>query len=906
MKLRYLPILLSAALFTSNAYAQLSFDEKETSAVSKVTETELEKNSSINPYNTLYGLLPGLSVLQNVNYNGNPGLVLRGSESPLIIIDGYERSLEYLSVSEIAEIKILKDGAATALYGTKGSKGVVLITTKRGEYDSHRITVNYSHGMDFPINQPKMADGYNYVLARNEALRNDGLPEQYGPEIVEAYRTGSHPELFANTDWLGEGMRDFTNNNQLDIMFRGGGRKLRYYTAISYKNDFGILNNTYAKQERYNAQLRRYDLNIRMNVDVDLTPTTLVKLTMFGSIKETRRANAENSTIFPLMYNVPSAAYPVRAASGLWGGDLIWTRNPIATMADNGYYKENPRVLQADLRIIQDLKFITPGLSAEIAVAFDNYAAYKEEGTKTYAYEVNTTNFIGGEFETGTAVYGTNSALKVNCRGMEDQYMHAFLDAKVAYDRTFSRHQLTANVQYKQEYMSSLGRNNTVKRLFFIGQAGYNYADRYMIDAAFASVGTSRLSRNRYRVYPTVSAAWLMTNESFMSGARDVMDYFKIRASWGMNGDDSIPYELDREYWISGSGYNFTDGNKNTPGLKEDVPPVTYLTLEHVHKYNAGLDLRFFKRLSINFDAYMHNYNNTLKSTENLYSTVSGVVPPQANIGKYRRSGFELAAEWRDAVGKNFNYHIGANIARAKVTVIENGEGYKDYPWMSGKGLPVNQIFGYEAIGYFRDEEDIANSPEQTFSAVRPGDIKYRDLNGDRLIDYRDVKAIGKSSSIPEWYGAINLGFEVYGFGVDVLFQGTAGWTRVLNTASVYRPLRNNTNISTWYLNERVRWTEDTKDTADLPRLSTLSNENNTQTSTQWLVSGDYLKLRNVNIYYNLPERWVKAMHMQKFQIYLRGNNLCSFDHVPYLNCESLTVNYPDMLSAHLGVNITF
>lgn len=909
MKLKYISILCAAMLLPVRVVAQNMLDERETSAVSAVTEDELEKNSAVNSYNMLYGLLPGLSVMQRVGYDANPNLILRGSEAPLILVDGYERSLEYIAASEIASVKVLKDGAATAIYGPRGSKGVVLVTTKRGNYESKEISINYTHGMDFPINQPEMADGYTYALARNEALYYDGLPLQYNQPMLDALRDGNYPDLFANTDWLDEGLRKHTVNNQLDIIFRGGGKKLRYFTALTYKNDFGILNDKYTKQERYNSQLRKYDLNLRMNLDIDLTPTTLVQWTMFGSIKERTRTKEYTSTVFPLFYNTPAAVYPVKTSSGKWGGDLIWNQNPIATMADKGYFKANPRALQADLRIRQDLSALTKGLSAELAIAYDNYAVYKEEGAKTYMYEVNTptANIVtGGDFETATRTYGTDGALSVNCWGMTEQYVNAHAEGKINYERAFGKHAVNAAGIYRQEYWSSLGRNNTTKRLSFIGQAGYSFANKYMLDAVISYVGTSRLPKDRYRAYPALSAAWLISKENFMENAVDVIDFLKLRASWGQAGNDNIAYELDRAYWTSGSGYNYTDGCIGQEGLREDTPAMYDLTLERVNKYNVGLDLRLFKKLTFTADAYLHQYNDALIGVGNLYSSVYGISVPQSNIGKYKRQGFELSAEWNDQVNKHFSYYVGANISRAKTKVQENGEGFKDYPWMSAKGLPIGQIFGYEAIGYFNDQADIDNSPEQTFSAVRPGDVKYKDLNGDNIIDNRDIKAIGHSGSIPEWYGGLSLGFEYKGFGVDLLFQGAAGWTRQLNASSVYRPLRNNTNLSTWYLEKKVRWTEQTKDIANMPRLSTLDNANNYQTSTQWLENGNFLKLRNANIYYNLPKKWIAPMRMESCKIYVRGNNLFSLDHISYLNCEDMSLNYPDMFSLYAGINIKF
>mgnify|MGYP000011900662 FL=1 len=225
---------------------------------------------------------------------------------------------------------------------------------------------------------------------------------------------------------------------------------------------------------------------------------------------------------------------------------------------------------------------------------------------------------------------------------------------------------------------------------------------------------------------------------------------------------------------------------------------------------------------------------------------------------------------------------------------------------MSGKGLAIGQIFGLEAIGYFRDEADIANSPKQQFSEVRPGDVKYKDMNNDGIIDDNDKHAIGYSSSIPEIYCGIRLGFEYKGFGVDALFQGATRFSKMLNTSSVYWPLRNNTNISNWYLHDKIRWTEETKDIANVPRLSTLNNANNFQNSTQWLVNGEYLKLRNLNVYYDLPKNWISKIKLEQCRIFASANNVFSLDHVKYMNCEDFSVNYPDMFSVYFGASIKF
>lgn len=890
--------------------AQITFDERETSSVSVMTEKDLEKNSTPNPYDTFYGLLPGLSTMQNANWKGNPSLYLRGKSSPLVVVDGYPRSLEYLSTVEIESVKLLKDGAATAIWGVRGANGVILVTTKRGKYESHEISVNYTHGMGFVTNRPEMANAYEYAAAYNEALSYDGLPLRYTKRELDAFRSGAYPELYANTDWQKEGLRNHTVNNQLDVVLRGGGKNLRYFTALTYKNDYGLLEPRYAENERYTNQFRKYELNLRMNIDVNLTPTTLVKWTMLGTLKENKHPYADVNNIFSLLYDTPSAAFPVRTSSGRWGGDLIFKENPIANISDCGYQKENPRTLQADMRIVQDLKSITKGLTAEVAVAYDNVAVFKENGNKSYSYEVNTPrwNVVTGELDKVGAVYGTDGALQVNCKGMEEQYVYTNVEGKLNYDRTWNKHTLNTSGIYRLEYYSQLGRNNTDKRLSFIGMAGYSFANRYMLDATITHAGTSRLQKgNHYKIYPSVSAAWLVSKESFMNKVEPI-DFLKVRASWGQAGNDNIEYDLQEQNWTGGTGgYLFGENNSiSQSGIMLGTPAISNLTLERVNKYNVGLDLSMFKKLQLSADFYLHQYRNQLINADNLYSSVIGLSVPKQNMGAYDCKGFELAVNWNDKIGKNFNYYVGANVSQVKTEVIENGEEYKPYAYMSAKGLPIGQLFGLEAIGFFRDEQDIANSPVQNFSAVRPGDIKYRDMNNDNVIDQNDVHAIGHAGWIPEWYGSISLGFEYKGFGMDLLFQGATKLSRWLNLSSVYRPLRNNTNVSKWYLEDKVRWTEQTKDIANMPRLSTLDNANNYQNSTQWLVDGSFLKLRNVNVYYDLPKKWISPLRMQSLRVYVRGNNLFSLDHVPYLNCENISTNYQDWASVYAGFNVKF
>lgn len=902
-----------SAIADGDTKTKSKINERQTSAVSTVTSEELEKNSTPNPYNTLYGLLPGLSVLQQTGWTDNAKLIVRGRGSlngaePLIIVDGFPRPLEYLNVAEIESVSVLKDGAATAVWGPRGANGVIVITTKRGKEAKMSIDVNYRFGMGLPINQPKFVDAYTYAQAKNEALLLDGLQPQYTNAHLEAFRNGSNRDLYADTDWLNEGLRNQSYNNQADFTFQGGGKRLRYFTMLSYKNDYGILNSAYTDySDRYNAQMKKYSLNFRMNLDVELTSTTMAKLTMLGMLYERKRPNTAEDKIFTGLYKTPSAAFPVRTSNGYWGSNTVYNDNPIARIADVGYYKENQRMLQADLRIIQNLSVITKGLSAEMAVSYDNSATYQETGSKNFLYEINSSvlNPETGEYQVNTERFGDDKALTVDNKDLADQYIRANLEAKVAYDRTFGKHTFIASGLYRQESLTPTGKAQSRYRQYITATAGYSYDNRYLLDVVVNHSGTSVLPKgDRFRTYPAVSAGWVLSNESFMESV-SFIDLLKLRASWGRSGYDGFDYYLDRQYWVGGAGFVTNDAGGTLSGLKEGRLAISDMSCEISDKYNVGLDTRLFKSLTFTADYFMDRRRNILVDGANMVSSALGIEVAKTFMGAVDTKGFELALNW-NGEKKDFSYHAGANLSYVKTKIVENGEGYKPYSYLSAKGYPVGQIFGLEAIGYFRDAEDIAKSPTQTFSDVRLGDIKYKDQNNDQKIDDNDRVAIGHSSTIPKLYYGINLGFEYKGFGVDMLFQGVGGYSKMLNVANVYWPLRNNTNISTWYMDDNIRWTEETKDIANLPRLTTLNTSNNFQNSTQWLVNGSYLKLRNLNVYYNLPQQWIKKAKVEACQVFVRANNVFSLDHVKYSNCEDLSVNYPDMLSVYFGFNVKF
>ena len=440
-------------------------EENRTQSVSTIYADQLMKGatSTNRVNNALFGLIPGLQLSQNAGWRTNAGMKIRGvSGSPLVLVDGFQRGLTNMTLEEIESVQVLKDGAATALYGARAANGVLLINTKRGVYNSFDIDVNYRHGFNFPINQPEMADAYTYAMAQNEALHYDGLPLQYTAKQLENFKQGTNPNFYPNTDWVKEGMRDFSQNNQFNIMVRGGGQRVRYMALLDYKNEFGLLNEDYTHySDRYNSQIRNYELDLRINLDVDVTPATKVKFSLYGIIAEDKRPNTGIDAIFQNLYNVPSAAFPIKTANGNWGSNSVFKMNPIAAIADVGYVQENRRLLEGDMRLTQDLSMFVKGLNAEVAVAYDNSATYQDIGSKTYLYEIFNQTAAGLPT---TKTEGSNSTLQVSSSKLSDQFIRASVEAKLNYDRTFNKHQVAASVVYRQEMEEPLGVNGAYYR----------------------------------------------------------------------------------------------------------------------------------------------------------------------------------------------------------------------------------------------------------------------------------------------------------------------------------------------------------------------------------------------------------------------------------------------------------
>lgn len=864
-----------------------------TAAISEVGADKLNQFNSVNAANALYGTLSGLTALTNGGgVTTGASLYLRGSSGALVYIDGIQRPLNAISIDEIEKVTVLKDAAALALYGIQGANGVILVQTKRGSFGKLNVTASYRHGFTTPIRLPQMANASQYAMSVNEALRNDGMPERYTQSEIQKFGDGSDPYNYPNVNWCEEILNDHGSSDEVNLEFQGGGNRVRYYSALHYNIDNAISKNLPGSEK--NTRPSYYRLNIRTNLDIKVTQTTQAKINLFGVLDEFNTPVRGLGNIINDAISIPASAFPIKTELGNWGGNLLYTtRNPYAESVDMGFSRSHRRNISADLTINQDLSIITKGLSAELTVAYDNDATLLDQHSKTFNYETNG------------RLYGSSTALKY-ASSLNTIYMRSFLSGRLNYNTIIGdEHSLNANLLYKQETWKVAARNNRDAFVDFMGTINYGYSNRYFVDFTAAYSGSSYLLKgDKFRFYPTVSAAWVISNENFW----DVQSIgqLKLRASFGQVGNGNMTYELAKQYYNNAGNYYFGSTNVAMGTIKEGALAALGLCPVTATKANVGVDASFFSdRLMLNADFYYDRRTGIQTANNANYSAVLGIAPPLTFDGVVENKGVDISLRFADNVG-GFSYEIGGIFSFVKNKLVEDNVKNVPYDYLKKTGKPQNQFFGLQADGFFNSFEEINNHPiRQSFSELRPGDVKYVDQNNDKVIDENDMVAMGYSTQIPEINYGLTLGAEYKGIGLTAIFQGIENISTLLNTPSVYWSLRNDANISEWSMSNN-HWSETNKTGAQYPRLTTQNNDNNFRANSIWLADASYFKLRALSVYYNLPKTWVKKMRMDNVKLYVSGNDLFSLDHIKNSDPESIGLGIPTLSSYHLGITIDF
>lgn len=896
-------------------------------ATSTVDGDKLLNRSSINPANTLFGNLNGLTVLQGSGYGSigeaNPTMYIRGigtfnNNSILVLIDGMERPLNSLVTEEIENVTILKDASSLALYGMRGANGVLLVTTKRGKSAKVDINISYQHGFTFPTRLPKIANAFSTVKAMNEGLKNEGLAPRFSFQELAAYENKTYPFLFPDVNWVDETLRDMGNRDQMNFSANGGSDRIRFFSLINIISDRGLIKETNLNPT-FTTQLMSTILNVRTNLDVNLTTTTLLQANVLARISEVNKPAAyitSASTVptgegglMSALYTLPSNAYPIKNFRGTWGGgSSLYPSNPVAQTSSRGYGTEHARGSYIDLLLKQDLSMIVDGLNIEGKIGFDTYSSSYDARTKMFLSEsvVARLNDTGIPVDTTITQYDRDEVDMSFASSLGDHRRYNSIQFRLNYNNSIGAGNLASFLMYRQDNRVEPGQFNSSIRQDIMAFGHYSLLDRYYVDLTLGTSGTSRLPKgSRWGFFPAAAVAWRVSQEAFLENA-NWLDEMKLRLSYGITGNDRVTVDLDK-YPFDGQGtYYFRDTYVSNSGFAEQHLPSKRVTFEKTRMVNFGFETQLFKMLAINADVFYNKTYDIMVSTAGTTSSMLGVTNAFKSDGIVKNSGMELGLSLSDQTG-DFKYFIKGQVSYAKNEIVNMNEEYLPYDYLKRTGRPVGQMFGMENIGFFNSQADIDGSPLQMFSTVYPGDFKYKNQNpnDDNQIDEFDRVPIGYNNICPELNYSATVNLEYKGFGVSALLQGIGNYSVYLNTPSLYFPLMSNRGISEHYLESY--WSAGSSNAdAKYPRLTTTESANNYRQNSVFIADASYIKLRSAEVYYNMPKSFISKMRLEECKIFARGMDLLSIDKIKLTDPEVRGTVYPALKSYHIGFSFTF
>ena len=906
-----------------------------TGAITNVDVSQMKQFPSSNFTNALAGNVPGIIAMQS---SGQPGkstsrFWVRGistfgaSASAMILVDGFERNnIDDLNIEDIESFSVLKDASATAIYGSKGANGVILITTKHGKAGKININVKGEASYNTRTITPKFIDAPTYANLLNEARVTRNLAPQYQPEELALIRSGLDPDFYPNVDWSKLLLKNGAMSYRADLSMSGGGNTARYFVSLSYVEDQGMYNTDETLRKKYdtNANYKRW--NYRMNVDIDVTPTTIIKLGVSGNLNKRNSPGLGDQYLWSELFGFNALSSPVLYSNGYVPayGNNIHQMNPWVSSTRTGYNEEWDNNIQTNVTVEQKLDFITKGLSFTGRFGYDTYnsnhiyyrlwpAMYRANSRDSQG------NIIWDKLFEETSMSQTSGG---------DGSRHEFLEALLRWDRTFDKlHNFSAVSRFTQDeriQTRNIGtdiKNSVSKRnQGLAGQLTYNYALRYFIDFNFGYNGSENFAdHHRYGFFPAFSLAWNVAEEPLVKKALPWLNMFKLRYSWGKVGNDNMgrfPYLYTLDY-TPNIGYNWGSNlsSGTIPGIHYTQMASPNVTWEVARKTDFGFDfVAFDNKFSLTMD-YFHEKRTGIFIQRMFLPDITGLESyPWANVGAVKSQGFDGNFQYKDHIGE-INWTVRGNITYSKNTILERDEENNVYAYQYGKGYRVNQQRGLIALGLFRDYDDIRNSPKQSWGTVQPGDIKYKDVNGDGIVDDGDRVAIGATDTPSLIYG---LGASVSwrGFDLNLHFQGAGKYTFLINSGAVnafrdgrWGNILQGITDNRW-ISSDISGTKETENpNAPYPRLSYGYNLNNQQSSSFWLRNGRFLRLKNLDIGYTLPKPMVNTIHLESVRIYISGQNLITWSPFklwdPELDSRQRGQIYPITRSLTAGIQIS-
>jgi TonB-linked SusC/RagA family outer membrane protein len=934
-----------------------------TGAVSAVGGDELLKAPVASVANALQGKLPGMSVVQPSGMPGadEPVIRVRGTGSlnsaePLVLVDGVERPFGQLDPNEIADISILKDASATAVFGVRGANGVILVTTKRGTPGKASVTVSASAAVQQISQFVDFADSYTYGKMWNYTAITDALPmsqwpgsatiADYSPyadtgirfsqEVMEHFRKGDMPVTFPNTDWINYIMKDAAWQEQVNINVNGGTEKMRYFVSAGFLNQNSLFK-TFSKNDDETFKYNRF--NYRANLDIDVSKYSQLALTLGGRVQNRTTMGGGEGFLFRYLQGAtPYAGIGVDDQGRHIVSDENFVgpydRDALSNYFDLGYVNESTNALNLDLQYKLDLSFITPGLDFKIK------GSYNTE----YTAQKNRQNGFGtGVTYVATLVDGQEVLRKQNITWPlpynESRWgsRNWYAEASINYSRKFGKHNVGALVLYNQSKTyypwdsdNSLYQSIPKGYVGLVGRVTYDYDTRYMIDFNIGYNGSENFAEGkRYGTFPSFSVGWIPSSEKFWEPIKKYIGYLKLRGSWGKVGNDNtngarflyLPgawqfYEGATTVNPQKRGANFGTSGGWLQAVKELTAGNPDVTWETASKINVGLDAAFINdRLTVNFDLFWEDREDILVSNASQLPAVTSLPASRVNKGRVKNHGYELTLRWSDKVG-DFRYSISPSLAFARNKVIEMLEVPPMYDYLSRTGQRVNQLFGYDLFEFYQEGTEARykaaygkDMPDQKIE-LKYGDAVYVDLNDDGVIDQNDQKPLGfTSDGNPEITWSVNASLNWKGLDFSMLWVGADNTSRTLN--GYFRDQFGSTNTSAlaqWVADNS--WTESNPG-AILPRISFTNRVHNNRDSQAWIIDSKYVRLKNVEIGYTINKpKWLPLLNYIRF--YASGQNLLTFADFKGNDPEApgsgldFGVRYPMTRVYNFGVQVNF
>ena len=902
-----------------------------TGAISSMKGEDLLKTPAASMSNVLSGQITGIS---SVQYSGEPGadeadLYVRGiatwnNAKPLIQVDGVEREFSQIDPNEVESITVLKDASATAVFGVRGANGVILITTKRGAEGKAKISFSTSAGVNLRTKQLEFANSYQYASYYNDLQVNDGGVPTFTEEQLIKFRDHTDPILYPDINWIDYCMNKAAFQSQHNVNISGGTDRMRYFVSAGMFTQDGMFKQL-AASDNFNFNYKRY--NYRANLDFDATKTTLISVNIGGRIetKRTPESGEDQNQLFRKLY----WAVPFAGAGIVDGKRVVSNADYLPfTQYDglNSYYGKGFRstttnVLNVDLVLDQKLDFITKGLSFKLKGSYNtSYWTQKIASSSMAVY----TPVLHDDGSIGYRKSGSDSQLSYsrNSNG-EGKSRDWYMEAALNYSRKFGDHNVTGLVLYNQSkryYPGGTYDDIPSAYVGFVGRATYDYKTRYMAEFNVGYNGSENFAPGkRYGLFPAGSIGWIVSEESFFKPLKKVINYFKVRASVGMvgndnNGNNRFLY-LPDAYILNDDGYFFgTNAGNKKPGAYEASKSNADVTWEKSVKQNYGIDFSILnEKLNISLDYFKENRRDILSSPDYMPG-ILGMVLPIMNVGKTENKGYEFQLKWNDKIGDDFRYWANFNLSFARNKIVYKNEIEKNEDWLYETGRTIGSRLIYKFWGYYdetaeaRYQEEFGRPIADHGLSLQPGDAVFADLNSDGVIDGDDASRDLGYVDTPEYTAGLNLGFSWKGW--DFTAQFTGAWNVDCMLSEFRQPLGDTQNKGLLLYQYENTWrsSADTY-TAKFPRISKLAQANNYRASDLYLCDASYLRLKSVELGYNFNMPFMKKIKMNQCRLYVSAYNLFTLTDFMWGDPESRQSdrpNYPLTRVINLGLKVGF